>query len=51
MSRGAVDDTVDGAQQSAPCLVVEHNHNAGVWEVVRVHLGLTSNQQWEKGLG
>lgn len=39
-ARGAVDDAVDGAEQRAPGLVVEHDHHARVGQLVGVHFGL-----------
>lgn len=44
VSRRAVDDTVNGPQQGAPRLIVEHNDDAGVWKVIWIHLGLTSDE-------
>lgn len=50
MAWRAVDDTVDGAEQGAPRLVVEHNHYTGVGEIVRVHLGLATDGQRTRAL-
>lgn len=46
----AVDDTVDGAEQGAPRLVVEHDHYTGVGEIVRVHLRLATDGQNTRAL-
>lgn len=43
MSGRAVDDTVNCPQQGAPRLVVKHDDNAGVWQIVWIHLGLTAD--------
>lgn len=42
MSRRAVDDTVNGPQQGAPRLVMKHDDDAGVGQVIWVHLGFTT---------
>ena len=44
VSGGAVDDTVNGPQQGTPRLVVEHDDDAGVGQVVLEHLGLTAER-------
>lgn len=43
VSGRAVDDTVNCPQQGAPSLVVKHNDNAGVWQVIWIQLGLTAD--------
>lgn len=40
----AADDTVNRPQQGAPRLVVKHNDDAGVWQVIWIHLGLTADE-------
>lgn len=48
-SGGAVDDAVHGPQQGAPGFVVKHDDDAGVGQVVWVHLGLTAeHRKWKK---
>lgn len=42
MSGGAVNDAVDRPQQRAPGLVVEHDNDAGVGQLIWVNLGLAA---------
>lgn len=44
VSGRAVDDTVNSPQQGAPRLIVKHDDNAGVGQVVLVHLGLAADR-------
>jgi hypothetical protein len=41
---------VDSAEQGAPRLVVEHDHYAGVGEIVRVHLRLATDGRTTRAL-
>ena len=41
----AVNDRVDGAQQSAPGLVVEHDHHAGARKIIWIQLVLATAQE------
>ncbi len=43
VSGRAVDDTVNRSQQGAPRLVVKHDDDAGVRQVIWMHLGLTAD--------
>lgn len=44
VSGRAVDDAVNCPQQGAPRLVVKHYDDAGVWQVIWIHLGLTADE-------
>lgn len=44
----AVDDRVDGSQQRAPRLVVEHNDYAGAGKVIWIQLVLTPSERNQK---
>lgn len=47
--RGAVDDRVDGPQQRAPRLVVEHDDHAGAGKVVWIQLVLAPSERNQRG--